>query len=64
MGDFIVKMYDIVTNKAGFDGRLKFAEKIGIPKNKAADVKETPELLDKCKKVASEIIGQDIGSLM
>ena len=64
MGDIIEKMYDIITSKAGFDGRLKFAEKIGIPKTKAAATEETPELLARCKQVASEIIGQDIDTLL
>jgi hypothetical protein len=64
MGDILVKMYDIVTNKAGFDGRLKFAEKIGIPKTKAAEVEDTSELVAKGKKAASEILGQDIDTLL
>ena len=60
MGEIIVKMYDVITQRAGYEGRLKFAEKIGIPRNKAAQIEDTPDLVAKCAKEASAIIGQDI----
>ena len=43
MGEIIVKMYDVITQRAGYEGRLKFAEKIGIPRNKAAQIEDTPD---------------------
>ena len=64
MGDILEQMYDIITGKAGYEGRLKFAQKIGIAKNKASEIEDTPELLVKWKEAASTIIDQDIDSLL
>ena len=64
MGAILEQMYEIITGKAGFEGRLKFAEKIGIPKNKASEIEDTPELVAKCKTVANAILGQDIDPLL
>jgi hypothetical protein len=54
-------MYDAITQKAGYEGRLKFAEKVGVSKNKAPELEDTLELIEKWKIVAKSIIGEDIG---
>ena len=61
MGEILAKMYDVITQKAGYEGRLKFAEKVGISKNKAPEIEETLDLIEKWKTVAKSIIGEDIG---
>ena len=60
MGDILVKMYEVITQKAGYEGRLKFAEKVGVSKNKAPELEDSLELIEKWKIVAKNIIGEDI----
>jgi len=60
MGDKLLEIFDVVTQKAGFDGRMELAEKTGFSKNKAADEEDSPENIMKLKEAASEIIGESI----
>ena len=64
MGDLLVRIYDVVTQKGGFEGRLHFAEKVKVSKNKAAEVDDSPELVDKFKTAAKSILGEDIDSYL
>ncbi len=63
MGAKLDEIYEIVTKKAGFKGRLRLAVKTGIPRVKAVQEEDTPELIDTFKKAASEILGKDIDKL-
>lgn len=63
MGDKLNEIYEIVTKKAGNKGRLRLAEKTGIPRVKAVQEEDTPELIDTFKKAASEILGENIDKL-
>jgi len=63
MGDKLDEIYEIVIKKAGNKGRLRLAVKTGIPRVKAVQEKDTPELIDTFKKAASEILGKDIDKL-
>jgi len=60
MGAKLEEIYDIVTRKNGFKGRLRLAVRTGIPRAKAAKEKDTDKLVNTFKEAASEIIGKDI----
>jgi len=56
----INEIYKIVTDKAGFKGRMRLAVKTGISRTKGAEMEDTPEMIANFKKAADEIVGQDI----
>lgn len=64
MGKKIAQIFDIVTTKKGFDGRMRLAEQCGISRNKALEIEDAPETINTVKKEASAIIGEDIGKYM
>lgn len=64
MGATLEKIFKIVTEKAGYDGRMHLAEKTGIPRTKAAEMDDTPEVINRVKAVADEIVGKDIDQFM
>lgn len=60
MGATLIEMYSIVTDKAGFKGRMRLAVKTGVSRVKAAQVEDKPEIIAKFKLAADEIVGADI----
>jgi len=64
MGVKLGKIYDIVTAKKGYEGRMQFAQKISISKNKALKIKDTEEIVRKFKSVATEFLGENIDKLV
>ena len=60
MGATIDEIYKIVTEKAGFKGRMRLAVKTGISRVKGVQMEDTPEMISKFKNAADEIVGQDI----
>ena len=60
MGVTLDEIYKIVTEKAGFKGRMRLAVRTGISRTKAAEMVDTPEIITKFKKEADEIVGHDI----
>lgn len=60
MGTQLVEIYNIVAQKAGFKGRLRLAVKTGIPRVKAAEEPDSPDLVNNFKEAASEILGKNI----
>jgi hypothetical protein len=60
MGAVINEIYKIVTDKAGFKGRMRLAVRTGISRTRAAQMEDTPEMITKFKKAADEIVGKDI----
>ena len=64
MGVMLTKIYDIVTKKAGFEGRLRLAVMTGLSKEKALNIEDTDELVSKFKLAAKEIIGEDIDKFL
>ena len=64
MGAQLEKIYEIITQKAGFEGRMKFAKKTGISKVKASKVKDTNEVVRKFLMAAEEVLGRDISDLL
>lgn len=64
MGAKLLAIYDLVTQKAGTNGRMQLAEKTAVPKVKAAEMEDTDKILKEFKIVASEIIGHDVDELL
>ena len=60
MGATLNKIYKIVTQKAGFKGRMRLAVKTGISRTKALRIEDTKEAIAKFRSAANEIIGRDI----
>ena len=60
MGAMINEVYKIVTEKAGFKGRMRLAVRTGISRTKAVQIADTPEMIMKFKSAADEIVGRDI----
>ena len=60
MGATLDKIYKVVTDKAGFKGRMRLAVRTGISRTKAMQMEDSPEVITKFKKEADEIVGQDI----
>jgi hypothetical protein len=60
MGAMINEIYKIVTDRAGFKGRMRLAVRTGISRTKAAQMEDTPDMITKFKKAADEIVGGDI----
>jgi len=63
MGKQLERIYEIVTQKAGLDARMKLATKTGISKSRASEMPDTDELVKKFKALASALIGKNIDSL-
>ena len=64
MGKTLLKIYDVITDKTGFTGRMKLAEMTKVSKDKAAELEDNEELLAKFKKAASEILGKNIDEFL
>jgi hypothetical protein len=60
MGVKLKQIIDLVTSEAGNNGRIRLAELTGIPSGKASEMPETEEILSLFKRVASEIMHEDI----
>lgn len=60
MGSMLEKIYEIVTDKAGFKGRMQLAESTGISRTQALEIADDPEILSRFKAEADKIVGQDI----
>jgi hypothetical protein len=60
MGEKLVRIFEIVTEQAGFKGRLALASKTGISMTQAAEMKDTEEMINKLKAAAGEILDKSI----
>ena len=60
MGEKLVRIFEIVTEQAGYKGRLELANKSGMTMAQAAEIKDTDELVKKLKATASEIIDKGL----
>jgi hypothetical protein len=60
MGAVIDEIYKIVTDKAGYKGRMRLAVRTGISRTRAAQMDDSPEMITKFKRAADEIVGRDI----
>lgn len=64
MGATLEKIYKVVTDKAGFKGRLRLAVRTGVSLVKARQIEDTAEIVTKFKESADEILGQDIDQFL
>jgi hypothetical protein len=64
MGKQLENIIEIVVQKTGLDGRMKLATRTGVSKTKAFEIPDTPEIVNKFKAVASELIGEDVENLL
>jgi hypothetical protein len=64
MGEKLGKIYKIVEEQAGNTGRIKLATATGLPKKDAEEMKDKPEIVDKFKSIASEILGRSIDEFL
>jgi len=64
MGEKLAKIFRIVEEKAGNPGRIRLAAATGFPKKDAEEMKDKPEVIEKFKNAASEILGHGIDDLL
>lgn len=64
MGEKLAKIYTVVEEKGGNSARIKLASATGLPKKDAAEMKDKPEIVEKFKTIASEILGFSIDELL
>lgn len=64
MGATLEKIYQVVTNKAGFKGRMRLAVRTGVSRIRAIQIEDTSEIVAKFKEAADEIVGQDIDQFL
>jgi hypothetical protein len=64
MGEKLAKIYKIVEEKGGNSGRIKLATATGLPKKDAEEMKDKPEVIEKFKAIASEILGFSIDEFL
>ena len=64
MGAKLQEIYDLVTKKAGFKGRMRLAVRTGVSRIKAAEMDDTDKIIKKFKNAAGEIIGHDVNELL
>lgn len=57
------KIYNIIEEKLGNNGRLKFAQLTKVPKASATEMDDTPEMVATFKRIASEMLGKNIDEL-
>ncbi|MDY0296919.1 MAG: hypothetical protein RB296_06335 [Acidobacteriota bacterium] len=64
MAATLEKIYQIVTEKGGYDARMSLAQKTGIPRTKAIEMDDSPEVISRFKAAADEILGTDIDKFL
>jgi hypothetical protein len=64
MGEKLAEIYRIVEEKGGTEGRIKLATMTGLPKKDATEMKDKPEIVDKFKNVASDILKCNIDEFL
>ncbi|MFW6128945.1 MAG: hypothetical protein ACOC6P_01695 [Candidatus Aminicenantaceae bacterium] len=56
MGKELVKYYEIAKKEGGVEARMRLAMLSGIPPQRAAEIEDTDELIDRFKKILSDIL--------
>jgi hypothetical protein len=64
MGMILKQVYDLVTVKSGFKGRMRLAVMTGIPSTRALEIPDDPEALARFKRASYEILHEDITPLL
>lgn len=60
MGEKLLRIFEIVTEQAGLQGRLELASRTGVTMGQASAMKDTDELVSKFKSVAGDILDKRI----
>jgi hypothetical protein len=64
MGEKLLAIFDLVTQKAGTNARMQLAERTGVSRIKAAEMEDTDTILKQFKAEASQLIGQEVDELL
>jgi len=64
MGVMLEQIYQVVTRKAGFKGRMRLAVRTGISRVRASQMADESDVNMKFKTAADEIVGQDIDDFL
>jgi len=64
MGVMLEQIYQVVTRKAGFKGRMRLAVRTGISRVRASQMADESDVIMKFKTAADEIVGQDIDDFL
>ena len=64
MGVKLEKIFTVVEDKCGNNGRLKLAQLTHMTKSHAIESPDTPELIANFKQIASEILGRNVEELL
>jgi hypothetical protein len=64
MGMILKQVYDLVTTKSGFKGRMRLAVMTGVPSSRAIEMPDDQEILARFKRATDEILHEDITPLL
>ncbi len=64
MGEKLAEIYKIVEEKGGTEGRIKLATITGLPKKDATEMKDKPEVVEKFKNIANDILKCNIDDFL
>ncbi|MCJ7526105.1 MAG: hypothetical protein MUP71_12920 [Candidatus Aminicenantes bacterium] len=64
MGEKLAKIFKIIEEKTGNPGRIRLAAATGFPKKDAEEMKDKPDVVEKFRNVASDILGYSIDDIM
>ena len=64
MGNLLLKIYQIVEDKGGLQGRFTLASKTGISRQQAAAMRDKASIVRQFKRIASEILHFEIDDLL
>jgi len=64
MAEKLEQIYRIIEEKSGFKGRMRLVVKTGVPKSLAASLPDDPQVVEKFKFAASDILGRDINEFL
>ncbi|GEM_PF-458455 len=56
----LLAIIKIVEERAGFKGRMRLAVMTGVNRIKAGEIPDDPKTVDKFKRAAAEILGEEI----
>lgn len=59
MGKQLMKLYDLAKEEGGIQTQMRLALRSGVPPTRAAEIEDTQELIERFKKLLSEILGKN-----
>jgi hypothetical protein len=59
MGKQLMKLYDLAKEEGGIQTQMRLALRSGVPPARAAEIEDTQELIERFKKLISEILGKN-----